>query len=111
MTPAVVRAGERLRVIGRYGIGVDNIAVDEATRRGIPVTNVPAYCLDEVAEHVLALIFSLVRGIHRFDRAVHDGDWSLSAGQPIRRIAGRTIALSDSARSARRSLPAPRRWG
>ena len=38
VTPAVVRAGEKLRVIGRYGIGVDNIAVDEATRRGIPVT-------------------------------------------------------------------------
>nr|MBA3871065.1 hypothetical protein [Anaerolineae bacterium] len=51
---AVVRAGEKLQVIGRYGIGVDNIAVDEATRLGIPVTNVPAYCLDEVAEHTLA---------------------------------------------------------
>jgi D-3-phosphoglycerate dehydrogenase len=93
VTPAVVQAGKRLRVIGRYGIGVDNIAVQEATRRGIPVTNVPAYCLDEVAEHVLALIFCLVRSIHHFDQAVHDGDWSLAAGQPIRRIAGRTIGV------------------
>src|SRR6266545_64820 len=41
VSAAVVRAGERLQVIGRYGIGVDNIAVDEATRRGIPVANVP----------------------------------------------------------------------
>ena len=48
-------------MIGRYGIGVDNIAVAEATARGIPVTNVPAYCLDEVAEHVLGLIFALAR--------------------------------------------------
>jgi D-3-phosphoglycerate dehydrogenase len=93
VTSAVVAAGRRLRVIGRYGIGVDNIAVDEATRRGIPVTYVPVYCLDEVAEHVLALIFCLVRGVHRFDRAVREGDWSLSVGQPVRRIAGRTIGV------------------
>src|SRR4051812_23921290 len=70
VTPAVVEAGTRLQVIGRYGIGVDNIAVDVATARGIPVTNVPAYCLDEVAEHVLGLILSLERGLHRYDRAV-----------------------------------------
>ena len=54
VTPAVIDAGPKLQVVGRYGIGVDNIAVDRATRLGIPVTNVPAYCLDEVAEHVLA---------------------------------------------------------
>ena len=59
----VVAAGERLRVIGRYGVGTDNIAVDEATRRGIPVTNVPVYCTDEVAEHVLALLLALARGL------------------------------------------------
>jgi D-3-phosphoglycerate dehydrogenase len=93
VTTAVVTAGRRLRVIGRYGIGVDNIAVDEATRRGIPVTYVPVYCLDEVAEHVLALIFCLTRGIHLYDRAVRRGDWSLRTGQPIRRIAGQTIGI------------------
>lgn len=93
VTAAVVQAGSRLKVIGRYGIGVDNIAVEEATRRGIPVTNVPAYCTNEVAEHVLALIFCLARGIHRFDAAVHAGDWSMAAGLPIRRIAGRTLGV------------------
>jgi D-3-phosphoglycerate dehydrogenase len=93
VTPAVVRAGERLRVIGRYGIGTDNIAVDVATERGIPVTNVPAYCTDEVAEHVIALLFALVRGLHRYDRAVRDDDWSLGSGLPTRRIAGSTLGL------------------
>ncbi len=93
VSPEVVRAGTRLKVIGRYGIGVDNIAVEEATRQGIPVTNVPAYCLDEVAEHVLGLIFSLARGIHRYDAAVRDGDWSLDVGRPVLRIAGRTLGI------------------
>ena len=70
VTPRVVAAGERLRVIGRYGVGTDNIAVDEATRRGIPVTNVPVYCTDEVAEHVLGMLLALVRGLVLYDRAV-----------------------------------------
>lgn len=93
VSPEVVRAGTKLKVIGRYGIGVDNIAVEEATRLGIPVTNVPAYCLDEVAEHVLGLIFCLARGIHRYDTAVRGGDWSLDVGRPVRRIAGRTLGI------------------
>lgn len=93
VTPAVIEAGRQLRVISRYGIGVDNIAVDAATARGIPVTNVPSYCLDEVAEHVMAMIFSLARGIHRYDAAVHDGDWSLGTSRPIHRIAGRTLGV------------------
>jgi D-3-phosphoglycerate dehydrogenase len=93
VTPAVVAAGTRLQVIGRYGIGVDNIAVDAATARDIPVTNVPAYCLDEVAEHVLAMILSLERGLHRYDRAVREGDWSLTVGAPPRRIRGRTLGI------------------
>jgi D-3-phosphoglycerate dehydrogenase / 2-oxoglutarate reductase len=89
----VVRAGERLQVIGRYGIGVDNIAVGEATKLGIPVTNVPAYCLDEVAEHALALMLGLARGLHVYDRAIREGDWDLSRGAPLHRVAGRTLAV------------------
>jgi D-3-phosphoglycerate dehydrogenase len=93
VTPAVVRAGRRLRVIGRYGIGTDNIAVDVATERGIPVTNVPAYCTDEVSEHVIALLFTLARALHRYNRAVREDDWSLATGLPTRRIAGTTLGL------------------
>lgn len=93
VTPAVVRAGERLQVIGRYGIGVDNIAVAEATRLGIPVTNVPEYCVDEVAEHALALILAHARGIARFDVAVREGDWALARGRPLNRLAGRTLGI------------------
>lgn len=90
---SVVRAGEKLQVIGRYGIGVDNIAVDEATRLGIPVTNVPAYCLDEVAEHALALLLTSARKICRYDRAVHSGNWSLQTGMPVFRVRGQTLGI------------------
>jgi D-3-phosphoglycerate dehydrogenase len=93
VSPAVVRAGEKLQVIGRYGIGVDNIAVDEATRLGIPVTNVPAYCLDEVAEHAMALLLAGARKIAVYDRAVHAGNWALPTGMPIYRVRGQTLGI------------------
>jgi D-3-phosphoglycerate dehydrogenase / 2-oxoglutarate reductase len=93
VSPAVVAAGERLRVIGRYGVGTDNIAVVEATRRGIPVTNVPVYCTDEVAEHVLAMLLAHVRGLIPYDRAVRRGDWTLATGLPTRRLAGCTLGV------------------
>jgi D-3-phosphoglycerate dehydrogenase len=94
VSPAVIRASDRLQVVGRYGIGVDNIAVAEATRLGIPVTNVPGYCTDEVAEHVIALIFSLVRGVHLYDAAVRLGNWALgTVPTTTRRIAGCTLGI------------------
>jgi D-3-phosphoglycerate dehydrogenase len=90
---AVVRAGTRLQVIGRYGIGVDNIAVAEATALGLLVTNTPSYCTDEVAEHTLALLLALARQVPAFDRAVHRNDWALSAAQPVHRLRGQTLGI------------------
>jgi D-3-phosphoglycerate dehydrogenase len=93
VSEAVVQAAERLQVIGRYGIGVDNIAVEMATARGVLVTNVPSYCEHEVAEHALALLLALARRLTTFDRAVRDGDWSLQRGAPIHRVHGQTLGI------------------
>ena len=93
VTPAVVAAGERLRVIGRYGVGVDNIAVDTATERGVVVTNVPVYCVDEVAEHAIALLLTLARRTAQYDANVRAGEWRIEAGMPIHRIAGSTLGV------------------
>jgi D-3-phosphoglycerate dehydrogenase len=93
VTPPVIQAGHKLQVIGRYGIGVDNIAVDTATSLGIPVTNVPVYCADEVAEHTLALLFSSARGVCRYDKAVRLDNWDLATGSPMYRIRGRTLGI------------------
>lgn len=93
VTPKVVEAGKKLQVIGRYGIGVDNIAVDVATQLGIPVTNVPAYCLDEVAEQALAFCFALARRVSVYDTAVRKGNWNLKTGMPMFRIRGKTLGI------------------
>ncbi|MEZ4668029.1 MAG: C-terminal binding protein [Anaerolineae bacterium] len=93
VSPEVVRAGSKLQVIGRYGIGVDNIAVEEATRLGIPVTNVPAYCLDEVAEHTLALLLACARNIAHYNSAVRSGDWALNSQRRLFRLHGRALGI------------------
>jgi D-3-phosphoglycerate dehydrogenase len=94
VSATVIRAGQKLQVVGRYGIGVDNIAVDEATRLGIPVTNVPAYCLDEVAEHVMALLLASARGVCRYNGAIREGNWALQTGMPMFRVRGRTLGIT-----------------
>lgn len=93
VTPAVVRSGGRLRVIGRYGVGVDNIAVDVAHERGVVVTNVPVYCVDEVAEHAIALLMTLARRTTSYDASVRAGEWNIAVGMPIHRIAGSVLGV------------------
>jgi D-3-phosphoglycerate dehydrogenase len=92
-TARVIDAAPRCRIITRYGVGLDNIAVDHATRLGIPVTNAPTYCVDEVAEHALGLAFALARRIPRFDRTIRGGSYPGEAFRGIHRVAGRTLGL------------------
>lgn len=93
VTPAVIRAAPRLRVIGRYGVGVDNIAVDVATELNIPVTNVPVYCVDEVAEHALAMFLTLARRTAVYDASVRAGEWNLEIGVPMHRVSGSVFGV------------------
>jgi D-3-phosphoglycerate dehydrogenase len=93
VTSSVVRAAPRLQVIGRYGVGVDNIAVNTASERGVIVANVPAYCVDEVAEHAIALLLALARRITRYDKALRSGNWALATGMPIHRLAGQSLGV------------------
>lgn len=81
------------RVVARYGIGVDNVDVEAATRRGIPVTNVPDYCIEEVATHTVALALALVRGLKPFDRSTGEGEWDRDAGPRVHRFSTRTVGV------------------
>jgi D-3-phosphoglycerate dehydrogenase len=74
----VVAAMTKARVIARYGIGVDNVDLEAARSRGIPVCNVPDYCIDEVADHTLALILALTRRLAAQDTGVRSGRWGLA---------------------------------
>ncbi|CAI8041307.1 D-3-phosphoglycerate dehydrogenase [Geodia barretti] len=84
VTDTVLRAAEKCVVVGRYGVGVDNIAVDTATELGMAVTYVPDYCVEEVSDHVMGLLMTWNRRIAYFDRLVKTSGWgSLSLTIPI----------------------------
>jgi len=91
VTARVFEALPSLRLVVRYGAGVDNVDVDAATRHGVWVANVPDYCTEEVADHAIQLMLCLLRGIVRLDRSVHYGRWNYEDGQPLRRL--RTLVL------------------
>ncbi len=93
VTAAVVRASPRLRVVGRYGVGTDNIDVDTCTELDIPVTFVPDYGYEEVADHAMALLMALARGIAVLDRSVRAGAWSNQPARPMHRMRGRALGI------------------
>jgi D-3-phosphoglycerate dehydrogenase len=81
------------KIIARYGIGVDTIDLDAATAAGIIVTNNPTYCIDEVAEHTMALLLACARKVAFYDRLVRAGRWEVPPGKPIFRLTGSTLGL------------------
>jgi D-3-phosphoglycerate dehydrogenase len=90
----VIAAMQRARAIVRYGIGVDNVDLAAARSHGIPVCNIPDYCIDEVADHTLAFILALTRQVPSQSRLVHDGEWKLAAPPAaFRTLAGMTCGV------------------
>src|SRR3990170_3958691 len=75
VTAKVIEAAKKLQVIGRAGVGVDNIDVDAATRMGIVVVNAPSSNTISAAEHTIALILSLARHIPRANASLKAGEW------------------------------------
>lgn len=92
-TTRVMDALPRLKIISEYGIGVDNIDVDAATRRGICVAYVPDYCVDEVSDHAFALILACGRQIVRMRRAVRSHLWSFEVAKPLFRLRDQTLGI------------------
>ena len=93
VTERVVRASPRLRVVGRYGVGTDNIDVDTCTSLDVPVTFVPDYGYEEVADHAMALLMAQARGISVLDRSVRTGQWTNQPARPMHRMRGRVLGI------------------
>ncbi len=74
----VIGAMKRARAIVRYGIGVDNVDLEAASSRNIPVCNIPDYCMDEVADHTLAFILATTRQVVPNTLHLHEGRWGLA---------------------------------
>jgi D-3-phosphoglycerate dehydrogenase len=83
----------KARIIARYGIGVDNIDVEAAASSGIVVTNVPDYCVEEVASHAVAMALMLLRNLQRADESARAGQWGVGSVRPLHRISTLTVGL------------------
>jgi len=83
----------KCRVISRFGIGVDNVDIAVATSKGIVVTKVPDYCLDEVSDHAMALLLALIRKIPSSNTRTQSGKWEMKAVVPIHRLRGTVLGL------------------
>lgn len=107
----LLRQLKRCKVIGRFGLGVDNIDIPVATECGITVTYVPDYCMHEVSDHAMALLLALARKIPFSDRLVQAGRWEMPAVVPIRRLAGRTLGLVGFGNIPRALAPKAKAFG
>jgi D-3-phosphoglycerate dehydrogenase len=92
LTAELLERGERLRVIGRAGVGVDNVDVGAATRLGIVVANAPESTVVSAAEHTIGLLVALARNIPQAHAALKDGRWERSAWGGIE-LAGKTLGI------------------
>jgi D-3-phosphoglycerate dehydrogenase len=82
-----------LRVVGTASVGFDHLDVEAADRRGIAVVSVPDYCTEEVADHTLALLYALLRGIVELDRSVGRGRWDAKGAGALRTLAGMRVGI------------------
>ena len=93
VTAEVLDALPGLRAVGRYGVGVDNIDVAAARARGIAVISVPDYSLEEVANHTIALILAVTRGIVSLHDSVRAGQWDFRAAGRLRRASDQVLGV------------------
>jgi D-3-phosphoglycerate dehydrogenase len=111
LTADVLGAWERCKVIVRTGIGFNTIDLEAAAVRRIMVANVPDYCMDEVADHTVALFLACVRKIPRLHASVKAGQWSVDLAKPAPRLRGKTYGLFGFGNIAQRVAKRVRAFG
>ncbi len=93
ITSKVIGELDHCKVIARYGVGVNTIDVGAATEKGIIVSNVTDYCVDEVSDHAFALLMGCARKVVQLNQAVKANNWDFKVGVPIFRLRGRVLGL------------------
>ena len=93
------------QMVSRYGIGLDNIPIGRATELGMLVTNVPDFCLEEVSDHVMALLLATARQMFPLARTPERSGWTRETPRPIPRVKGQTLGLIGFGNIARALVP------
>ncbi|WP_439839410.1 C-terminal binding protein [Aeromonas caviae] len=98
---AIISNLEKCKVIVRYGVGVDNIDLEAAKKKGIYVANVPDYGSEDVAEHAVALMLSAARRIPSRSNDVKAGVWGVGQAEPLFRVTNKVMGIVGFGRIAR----------
>jgi len=101
----------RCKVIGRFGLGVDNIDIPAAAALGITVTYVPDYCMREVSDHAMALLLALARKIPLSNQLVQSGRWEVPPITPLHRLDGQVLGLVGFGNIPRALAPKAKAFG
>jgi len=110
ITEEVIESLPKLKVIGRYGIGVDVIDIESATKNNICVVNVPDYCIEEVADHTMGLLLGIIRKIPTQNIAMKKGRWDMSF-KSIKRIRGSSLGILGFGSIPRNLVKKVSNWG
>ncbi|HTS42158.1 MAG TPA: C-terminal binding protein [Xanthobacteraceae bacterium] len=107
----LLRELKRCKVIGRFGLGVDNIDIPAAAALGITVTYVPDYCMREVSDHAMALLLALARKIPLSNQLVQSGRWEVPPITPLHRLDGQVLGLVGFGNIPRALAPKAKAFG
>ena len=107
----VIAAMENCKIIARYAIGVDNIDIEAATGKGIVVSNVPDYCIEEVSDTAMAHIMNCLRSVATANLLIHEDRWEYDKIKPLKRVAENTIGLIAFGHIARRTADKLKPYG
>ncbi|HEX6758045.1 MAG TPA: C-terminal binding protein [Propionibacteriaceae bacterium] len=110
ITAEVFEALPQLRLVSRYGVGVDAVDTDAARDHGVWVCNVPDYGTTEVALHAVAMLLALLRNVARHDREVRAGRWDYHLGGPLRRPSSLTLGVVGLGRIGRTAAERAAPW-
>jgi D-3-phosphoglycerate dehydrogenase len=110
ITEAVFQALPGLRLVSRYGVGVDVVDTDAALRHGVWVCNVPDYGTEEVSLHAVAMLLALLRNLAGHDREVRAGRWNYRLGGPLRRPKSLTLGVVGLGRIGRMTAERAAPW-
>jgi D-3-phosphoglycerate dehydrogenase len=93
VTKNIIEQMQNCKIISRYGIGVDNVDINAATEKKIWVAHVPDYCMEETADHAIALLLTCARGVAFKDKLIRQGKWKLEDRIPLSRISTCTLGI------------------
>ncbi len=93
MPGGVIERLRNCRIISRYGVGYDNVDCEAAAKKGIWVSNVPDYSIEDVTDHVIAFLIACQRRLVSIHKRVLAGEWNLNRAYGVRRIRGKVLGI------------------